>query len=135
MWLRNHLVNPVLRALARTPGHRLLGGRLVVLSYTGRRTGRRHELPVMAVAAGDDLVVIVGEAEAKSWWRNFDHVPQDVRVRSRGRLLECTARRLGVGDVGHREAVAAYRRAFPRVDVAGAQVVLLTGIADPPCPD
>ena len=129
MWLRNHVVNPVVRALARTPGHRLLGGRLVVLSYTGRRTGRRHELPVMAVAAGDDLVVVVGEPAAKTWWRNFDSVPRDVRVRIRGRLLEGAARRLGAGDTGYRESVAAYRRAFPRVDVAaGAPIVLLTGL-------
>jgi hypothetical protein len=81
LWMRNHLVNPVVRALTRTPGHRLLGGRLLVLTYTGRRTGRRHEPPVMSAPFGNDLVVVAG-AGGKTWWRNFGMDPQEVRMRA-----------------------------------------------------
>ncbi|WP_104522904.1 nitroreductase/quinone reductase family protein [Blastococcus atacamensis] len=132
MWVRNHLVNPVVRAMARTPGHRLLGGRLLVLAYTGRRTGRRHELPVMSAPFGDGLVVVAGKGEGKTWWRNFGTVPQEVTLRRGGRRSVGAARRLQEGDVGYGAAVEAYRRAFPRVEVAaGTPVILLEAIQSP----
>jgi hypothetical protein len=76
VWVRNHLVNPVVCVLARTPARRLLGRPLVLLGYTGRRTGHRYELPVMAAQAGEDLVVVVGQHDAKNWWRNFGAAPK-----------------------------------------------------------
>ncbi|MGY1779918.1 nitroreductase/quinone reductase family protein [Geodermatophilus sp. SYSU D01036] len=118
MQVRNRVVNPVVRALSRGPGHRLLGRHLVVLSYTGRRTGRRHELPVMAAPDGDDLVVLVGGAAGKTWWRNLEAGPRDVTVRRDGRDLPCLARLLPPGAPGRDDAAAAYRAAFARVRVA-----------------
>lgn len=127
MWLRNHLANPVVRAVARSPAHGLLGRRLALLAYRGRRTGRRHELPVMAAHSGTDLVVLVGQHTAKTWWRNFGSSPQEVQVLLRGRVERRDARRLDPGDDGHAEAVRAYVREFPRVRVGrDAPVVLLT---------
>lgn len=43
---RAHLVNPAVRAVLRSRGHRLLSGNLLLLDYTGRRTGHRFILPV-----------------------------------------------------------------------------------------
>ena len=127
VWLRSHVANPVVRALARTPLHRLLGSRLVVLTYTGRRTGSTHELPVMSAPLGDDLVVVAGRHEGKTWWRNFGEVPQEVTVRTGGRPWRCTARRLAPEDGRYRAAVDAYRRTFRGVEVqAGTPVVLLS---------
>jgi deazaflavin-dependent oxidoreductase (nitroreductase family) len=133
MWVRNQLVNPVVRAIGHGPAHRLLGRHLVLLSYTGRRTGERYELPVMTAPAGDDLVVVVAGPQGKSWWRNFGSEPTEVRVCAQGREQRRTARRLAAGDPGYDEALAAYRRAFPRVHVpAGSPVVVLgDGAADP----
>ena len=125
MWVRNHVVNPVVRTLARSPAHRLLGRHLVLLAYTGRRTGRRHELPVMTAPAGDDLVVLVGRPGAKTWWRNFGPAPRDVIVRADGRVQPRAARLLDAGDPGHAEALAAYRREYPRVQVAADSPVLV----------
>ncbi|NEM04414.1 nitroreductase/quinone reductase family protein [Geodermatophilus normandii] len=113
--VRNRLVDPVLRALSRGPGRRLLGRRLVVLGYTGRRTGRRLELPVMAAPDGDDLVVLVGDAVGKTWWRNLEDGPRVVR-----------ARLLRPGEPGRDDAVAAHRAALPRV--AGAPDDPLVGL-------
>jgi deazaflavin-dependent oxidoreductase (nitroreductase family) len=125
LWVRNHLINPVVRTLARTPAHRLLGRRLVLLAYTGRRTGRRRELPVMSAPAGDDLVVVVGQHGAKTWWRNFGPTPQDVSVRADGQVKPRAAHLLGAGDPGHAEALAAYRREYPRVEVRADCPVLV----------
>lgn len=117
MWVRNHLANPIVRAVARSPAHRLLGRRLVLLTYRGRRTGRRHELPVMAAPSGTDLVVLVGQHTAKTWWRNFGPSPQEVEVRVRGRVERRDARRLTRRDDGYAGAVNAYQREFPRMGV------------------
>jgi hypothetical protein len=128
-WLRDHLANPVVRALSRTPLHRLLGSRLLILTYTGRRTGSTHELPVLSASLGDDRVVVAGWHEGKSWWRNFGEVPQQVTVRTGGRPRRCTARRLAPDDGRYGEAVDAYRRAFRGVELpAGTPVVLLSPV-------
>ena len=137
--MRNQLINPVVRALARTRAHRLLGRHIVVLRYTGRRTGRRYELPVMSAEAGEDLVVVSGRHETKTWWRNFGATPQEVEVRSRGRLERRSARRVRPGEPGYTEALAAYRRQFRHVDVDDdSPVLVLTGpvpaTAEPPRP-
>jgi deazaflavin-dependent oxidoreductase (nitroreductase family) len=126
MWMRNHVINPVVRAVAHSAAHRVLGRHLIVLGYTGRRSGRRRELPVMAAPAGTDLVVLVGQHRQKTWWRNFDAFPQQVAVRTGGRRARRDARRLLPGDTGYAEAVAAYRRQFPRspVDVDAPLLVL-----------
>ncbi|WP_336033089.1 nitroreductase/quinone reductase family protein [Geodermatophilus sp. FMUSA9-8] len=116
--VRNRLVNPVVRSLSRSRAHRLLGRDLAVLGYTGRRTGRRREVPVMAAPAGDEFVVLVGRAAGKTWWRNLDGGPRQVTVRRDGRELSCSARLLRDGQPGRQDAVAAYRVAFPRVTVA-----------------
>ncbi|MGY1666722.1 nitroreductase/quinone reductase family protein [Geodermatophilus sp. SYSU D00696] len=127
--VRNRLVNPVVRALSRGPAHRLLGRHLVVLGYTGRRTGRRYELPVMTAPDGADLVVLVGGAAGKTWWRNLAEGPVDITVRRDGQDEPRRARLLLPGSPGRDDAVAAYRSAFPRVTVAPADplVVLETG--------
>jgi len=125
VWLRNRVINPVVRALGHSKAHRLLGSHLVLLGYTGRRTGRAYELPVMAAPSGADLVVVAGQHDAKTWWRNFTTVPQDVTVRSRGRGLHRSARLLVAGDPGYGDAVASYRGTFPRVPVEPAAPVLL----------
>ena len=81
----NHIVNPIVRAVLRSPLHKLLSSALVVLSYTGRRTGRRRSLPVMYAQDGSRLIVFAAHSERKRWWRNFgaDGAPVDVRLRGR----------------------------------------------------
>jgi deazaflavin-dependent oxidoreductase (nitroreductase family) len=125
--LRNRLVNPFVRALARTPANRLLGHHLVLLRYTGRRSGRCYELPVMSSQVGEDLVVVSGQHAGKTWWRNFAAAPQTVTVRRSGGVERRSARRLSPSDAGYAEAVRAYRRQFPHVRIdADTPVLVLT---------
>lgn len=60
----------VLKALATETGRRILPG-LCGLRYVGRRTGRTVVLPVAVTICGTDVMVLVGQASAKMWWRNF----------------------------------------------------------------
>ncbi len=109
--LRRALLNPLASALLRSPAHRLLSGSHLVLAYTGRRSGRRRELPVMYARDGGRLLVVAGRPEGKRWWRNFCE-PREVealvsgeRRRGRGRLLAGKERE---------EALSAYLARFPR---------------------
>jgi hypothetical protein len=44
---------------------------MVVIRYTGRRSGKSFELPVGYRRTGDQLVIGVSMPDKKSWWRNF----------------------------------------------------------------
>ena len=53
-WIFNRFINPFVKAVLRSPVHRLLSGSLVLLTYTGRRSGRRYTLPVMYAEQGSE---------------------------------------------------------------------------------
>ena len=76
-------LNPLFRALLRSPLHPLLSPALLLLTVTGRHSGRRYSIPVGYQRDGDDLVVMVSEARRKQWWRNY-YEPGPVSVRLRG---------------------------------------------------
>jgi deazaflavin-dependent oxidoreductase (nitroreductase family) len=77
-------LNPLFTALLRSPLHGLLSPGLLLLTVTGRKSGRCYTIPVGYQRDGDDLVVIVSEARRKQWWRNY-YEPGPVTVRLRGR--------------------------------------------------
>ena len=101
--------NTFVRAILRSPLHRLLSGSLLLVTYTGRRSGRTFTIPVMYVQDGYDLLVYVGRSVRKVWWRNLRGGAR-VRVRLRGQKLEGTGTPVR-GDAGVRER---YLSRFPR---------------------
>ena len=123
--LRAHLVNPVVRALLRSPAHRVLPGSVLLLAYTGRRSGMGRELPVMYAGLGDRFVVMVGQPDTKTWWRNFTGDVRPVTVTVAGRRSSCAARLLEPGTAEHELAVGAYRARYPRVPVGDATPALV----------
>jgi hypothetical protein len=81
--LMNASVNRVVRVILRSRWHRLLSGRLLLITVTGRRTGREHTLPVGYTETGAGVRIGVAAPERKRWWRNLvGGAP--VRVRLRG---------------------------------------------------
>src|SRR2546429_1927458 len=64
--------NPFMRLVLGSRAHRMMSGRLVLLSFTGRRTGRSYTTPVSYVRVGDSLVVPGGGV----WWRNLEGISQ-----------------------------------------------------------
>jgi hypothetical protein len=50
---------------------RIVGRGLVKIRYVGRRSGKTFEIPVGYRRSGDDIVIGVAAADAKTWWRNF----------------------------------------------------------------
>jgi hypothetical protein len=73
-------LNPVVRALLRSPLRRLLSNRLMLLGYRGRRTGRRYTIPV-GYFSWDDGVLAFSSAR---WWVNLrDGRPAQLTIRGR----------------------------------------------------
>src|SRR5213594_4754532 len=64
--------NPFMRLVLGSRAHRMMSGRLMLLSFTGRRTGRSYTTPVSYVREGTNLLVPGGGA----WWRNFEGTSQ-----------------------------------------------------------
>jgi hypothetical protein len=54
-------INPLVRALARSRLHGTVDGALLLLHVTGRRTGRRLDIPVGYVPLDDERLVVVTE--------------------------------------------------------------------------
>ena len=82
--------NSLVAAILRSPFHWLLSFGLMLITVTGRRTGRRYTIPVGYQRHEDVLTILVSEAPKKQWWRNF-HAPAPVEVRVRGKTLQGVA--------------------------------------------
>ena len=57
--------------ILRSPFSRVVDRGIVLLTVTGRRTGRRFSFPVQYVQEGDVLWVMSGAGPEKTWWRNL----------------------------------------------------------------
>ena len=88
----NRYVNPLVRAILRSPAHPLVSSRLMLLTITARRSGREFTIPVGYERHGDRLVVSLQWPERKRWWRNLEGgapvgvVLRGVRRRGTGRV-------------------------------------------------
>src|SRR5262245_28249362 len=75
-------MNRVVDLVLRSRFHWLLSRGLTLVTVTGRRTGRRYTIPVGYLETSDAVVVLVGDAPSKTWWRNYmDAGPIEVRLR------------------------------------------------------
>lgn len=118
------LINPLVAALLRSPFHRLLSREVLLLTFTGRRSGRRITIPVGYTREGDTLTLF----STRSWWQNL-RGGAAVAVRLAGRPR--TARATPTDD---RAAVSAEVQRY--IDQYGARKAgRRIGIAlDPACP-
>lgn len=84
------VVNPVLRSLLRTPVLGAARNQLMVISFTGRKSGRHYSIPVSAHRIDNDLYALT----TRPWSRNFrGGAPAEVLVDGksttmRGALIE-----------------------------------------------
>jgi len=105
--LFRRIANPVVRRVLRSPLHRLLSARLLLLAYRGRRTGRRYELPLLYARDGGGVLLVALTPDGHGWWRNVRG--REVELLVAGRTL--TARAELAADA--EAARAAFARALP----------------------
>jgi hypothetical protein len=61
------LINPFVRLLLRSPLHVMASDTLLLLTYTGRKTGKRYTIPVGYSREGDVITVFTSHG----WWKNL----------------------------------------------------------------
>lgn len=105
-------MNPLVRGVLRTPGlHWILSPFLMLVTVTGRRSGRRYTIPVGYQLRGNDVTVLVSEASKKQWWRNFAEAgPVEVWLRGRARGGEAALVPSTAGDEYRERVEYALRR-------------------------
>jgi len=98
-------LNKVVKVMLRTPGlQRLLGKALMLLTFTGRRTGRQYTIPVSYARVGSHVLTVT--KVFRHWWKNFETHP-DVQVRLAGKAYSARAI-AGVGDESRFEQLSEY---------------------------
>lgn len=81
------IVNPTMKALLRSPMHRLLSHAMMILIFNGRKSGKRYTIPVGYLQEGNKLYLF----SHANWAKNFiGGAP--VAIRLRGELVRGTAR-------------------------------------------
>ncbi|NDJ78923.1 MAG: nitroreductase family deazaflavin-dependent oxidoreductase [Chloroflexi bacterium] len=111
------VVNPLMKTILRSPLHRLVSGQIMLLSFTGRKSGRRYTTPVGYVQDGTVLFIFTQSA----WWKNLrDGAPVKVRLRERTADGTATA-------TDDPEQVAAGLRAF--IDDKGPDALFRLGVS------
>jgi hypothetical protein len=78
----NRVANPGVAFLLKSPLHRLLSGRVMLITVTGRRSGRSYTTPVEYERSRDQ--VHAKSWSSRTWWRNLEGgAPVSVLVRGR----------------------------------------------------
>jgi len=83
------LINRIVRLLLNSPLHGLMSGSVMVVYYTGRRTGKRRWTPVRYLREEDGGVVCLTGRET-GWWPNFLE-RHDVALQLAGRRVAARA--------------------------------------------
>jgi deazaflavin-dependent oxidoreductase (nitroreductase family) len=95
----------------RSPLHSLLDGELMLVTVTGRKSGKRYTIPVGYQRSGNRIMVLVSRAKTKNWWRNFRE-PGPITVFTRGKTYEAVA---AVVPAGSDEFLPAFQTTFDQM--------------------
>jgi hypothetical protein len=65
----------------------------MLITVTGRKSGRRYTIPVSYYEVDGTIVILVAEARGKQWWRNY-RTPGPLGLHLRGKASNATAQSL-----------------------------------------
>jgi deazaflavin-dependent oxidoreductase (nitroreductase family) len=82
--LFNKLNNPFMKWLLRSPLHGIVSRSFMLITFTGRKSGRVYTTPVQYAQDGNRLYVVT--SEGYTWWKNL-RGGAAVQVCLRGRSL------------------------------------------------
>lgn len=106
------VLNPLMRALLRSPLHGITSRNIAILHYRGRRSGRQFATPLSYTRDGN--VIRFLSAHSTRWWVNFRGEPVNVSVEI-AKEMHAGKARLWDGDSEHlREGVRRFLVALPR---------------------
>jgi hypothetical protein len=119
--------------LLRSPLHRLADSHLCELRYQAPRSGRAVSLPVMYAPWENSIVVMVGRAASKQWWRAF-RSPLPVEVCAGRNAHRGIGMVLSPDDSRFEPATAEYERCLDIRPAVKDQIVLIDFATTQPAP-
>jgi hypothetical protein len=120
-----HLVNWFTLWVLRTPLiRRLADGQVCELRFTSARGQQQVVLPVMYAQRGSTVVVLVGGAQRKRWWRSFA-TPRVVHVLLRGTGRTGLGRVVMPGSADRADAATIYTIRHPKIPVEQDPIVVI----------
>lgn len=78
------IANPILKLLLRSPLHGAVSQQIMLITVTGRKSGKPYTTPVNYIQENDRLHVV--SHQHRTWWRNL-HPHGPVIVHLRGQKL------------------------------------------------
>jgi hypothetical protein len=104
--------NPIIATLLRSPLHGLLSSGILLVTYTGRTSGRSLSVPVSYMRDGEDENLLwTTSLRKRTWWRNLrGGAPVTLRLRGKQRLATGEAIE---DETGVTDALVRYLKAAP----------------------
>lgn len=104
--------NPIICGVLRSPLHGLLSKHMLVLSYTGRRSGKVYTIPVDYIRDGEQFWLM--SSPERTWWRNLQGGAQ-VALLLKREIMHATATAYPNDRVATRAGISATMREMPQV--------------------
>ncbi len=74
--------NPIIKFILTSPFHGLVSRGILLLTYTGCRSGTTYITPISYVRENDDYLLLA--LRRRKWWRNFrNSAPVNIRVKGK----------------------------------------------------
>ena len=105
------IINPIMRLVLRSPMHGILSGSVMLITFTGRNSGRVFTTPVRYVRVGDKVRCYT--TPETQWWRNI-RGGADVVLRIAGEDRRYRATAIAGDPATVKEALAHYLALFPQ---------------------
>jgi hypothetical protein len=93
MWFMNHVWNPIVRFILRSPLHGMMSKSLILITYRGEKSGKEYTLPVTYLENDSAIYVMPGMPVKKVWWHNI-HRDTPVKLTLRRQFKSAKATRL-----------------------------------------
>jgi deazaflavin-dependent oxidoreductase (nitroreductase family) len=77
------VLNPMMTVFLKTPLHGLVSGNTMLITFTGRKSGKQYTTPVGYIRDGDTVICLTHSR----WWKNLEGGAK-VSLRIRGRDVQ-----------------------------------------------
>jgi deazaflavin-dependent oxidoreductase (nitroreductase family) len=101
--------NPIIKAILSSPLHGLMSGSILLLTVTGRKSGKQYTFPVSYYR--DEETLTIFSQRKRQWWRNLEGGAA-VQVRLRGKRRPATAE---VVETDHATLIATMKEMYSRM--------------------
>jgi hypothetical protein len=105
------IINPVMRFILRSPVHGLLSNSLMLITFTGRKSGKQFTTPVRYIQSGNTVKCFT--AAENQWWRNLRSGAR-VSLLIKGQLHDYQAQATFDNPADIKDELVAYLALFPQ---------------------